>query len=108
MNTTYFAPAFFSAEDNNPFDHVTPSLDVFGPLLANKLYLFLGGIWALAYIVAAAYLLIGIVKFISAKKVAHNPDAISDASKGVQIALIGICALSAVGVIFGAALWFGH
>ena len=108
MNTTHFATAFFPAEDNNPFDHVTPSLDVFGPLLANKLYLFLGGIWALAYIVAAAYLLIGIVKFISAKKVAHNPDAISDASKGVQIALIGICALSAVGVIFGAALWFGQ
>ncbi len=87
---------------DNPFDHTTPDISVFGVEFSNKLYLVLGGLWGAAFVFMAAMLIRAFVKFVSARKVQHNPDALEDASKDLQIAGVGTAGLAGVGVIFAA------
>ena len=89
---------------DNPFDHTAPNISVFGSVFSNKVYAFLGGLWAIASVACAVYLVIGIAKFAAAKKAQHNPDALSAAAVSVLIPLIGIALLGGVGAIFGAAV----
>ena len=100
-SATTFLPA---ADVDNPFDHTTPNITVFGVDFSNKLYAALGGIWGIAFIIAAIYLIIAIVKVSAAKKVQHNPDALSDASANLKLALIALALLGGIGVIFTAAV----
>ena len=86
----------------NPFDQPTPDLTVFGVDFSNKLYAILGGIWALAFVYAAVRLVIAFVKFMGAKKVQHNPDALEDAAADLKITAIAIIGLSGIAAIFTA------
>ena len=86
----------------NPFDQSQPDLTVFGVDFSNKLYAILGGIWALAFVYAAVRLVIAFVKFMGAKKVQHNPDALEDAAADLKITAIAIIGLSGIAAIFTA------
>ena len=88
---------------DNPFDHTAPDISVFGSVFSNKAYALLGGLWAMAFVICAVYLVIGAVKFSAAKKAQHNPDALSSAAVSVLIPIIGIAVLGGLGAIFGAA-----
>lgn len=74
---------------DNPFDHTSPDLGVFGVDLSNKLYLLLGGVWGLVVLFLAVKLLAAIAKFVSAKKVQNNPDYLSEASSDLKLVAIG-------------------
>ena len=86
----------------NPFDQTKPDLTGFGVDFSNKLYAILGGIWALAFVYAAVRLVIAFVKFMGAKKVQHNPDALEDAAADLKITAIAIIGLSGIAAIFTA------
>lgn len=86
----------------NPFDQTKPDLTVFGVDFSNKLYAVLGGVWALAFVYAAFRLVIALVKFMGAKKVQHNPDALEDAAADLKITALAIVGLSGVAAIFTA------
>lgn len=73
---------------DNPFDHASPDLTVFGVDLSNKLYLLLGGVWGLVILLLAVKLLAAIAKFASAKKVQNNPDYLSEASSDLKLVAI--------------------
>ncbi|AYD89182.1 hypothetical protein D5R93_02315 [Actinomyces lilanjuaniae] len=85
---------------DNPFDHTTPNLEVFGVDFSNRLYALLGGLWGIAFVYGAARLVLAFVRFMSARRVQHNPDAVSDASRDAQVVAVGLILLSAVGAIF--------
>ena len=86
----------------NPFDQTKPDLTVFRVDFSNKLYAILGGIWALAFVYAAVRLVIAFVKFMGAKKVQHNPDALEDAAADLKITALAIIGLSGIAAIFTA------
>jgi hypothetical protein len=99
-------PFLFPAQSgsvSNPFDKTNPDITVFGATLSAKAFLVLGGIWGFAMLACAVWLVIGIAKFGHAKRVNHNPDALSDAAKLIYTPLISIACLGGVGTIFGAA-----
>lgn len=91
-----------AATVDNPFDHTSPSLTVFGVDFSNKLYALLGGVWGLAVLYGAFRLIIAFMKFIGAKRVQHNPDAVSDASADLKIVALGLIGLAAISAIFAA------
>lgn len=91
-----------AANVDNPFDHTTPDISVLGIDFSNKVYAALGVIWGLAFVVVAIWLVIAIVKISTAKKVQHNPDALSDASENLKLALIALALLGGAGVLFAA------
>lgn len=95
-------PTIFPIVDN-PFDKTNPDISVFGVPLSEKGFLILGGIWGAGMLVCAIWLVIGIVKFGQAKRVNHNPDALSDSSKLIFTPLISIACLGGIGTLFGAA-----
>lgn len=95
------ATAVLPAVDN-PFDHTSPSLEIFGVTFSSKVYAVLGGIWGLSVVYAAYKLVMSFVKFAGAKKVEHNPDALSDATRHFKIAAIALVGVVAVGPIFAA------
>ena len=88
---------------DNPFDHATPDISVFGAVFSNKAYALLGGLWAIGFFICAVYLVLGTVKLSAAKKVQNNPDAVSAAAVSVLVPLIAIAVLGGIGAFFGAA-----
>lgn len=92
----------FGFNVTNPFDQTSPDLTVFGVDFSNKLYAVLGGVWALGFVYAAFRLIIAFAKFMGAKKVQHNPDALEDAAADLKVAAIGIIGLSGIAAIFTA------
>lgn len=101
-------PFLFPIDDaqsgvTNPFGQTSPNVGFWGDVASNKAYAALGGIWGAAFIVCAIWLIIGIVKFGKAKRVNHNPDALSDATKSIYTPLIAIACLGGIATIFGAA-----
>lgn len=89
---------------DNPFDHTSPDIGPLGPIFSNKLYAMLGVVWGLAVIYSAIRLIMGIIKFLGAKRIAHNADALEEASKSILYPFIGICFLGGVGIVFAAAI----
>lgn len=84
---------------DNPFDHTSPDLTVFGVDLSNKLYLLLGGVWGVVIFLLAVKLLAAITKFASAKKVQNNPDYLSEASADLKLVAIAFIVTVMVGPI---------
>ena len=81
-------PFLFPIDDaqsgvKNPFGQTSPNVGFWGDV--------------------AIWLIIGIVKFGKAKRVNHNPDALSDATKSIYTPLIAIACLGGIATIFGAA-----
>lgn len=79
---------------DNPFDHTSPNISVFGVELTNRAYLILGGVWGAVVLALAFLLLIAIFKFGAAKKAQNNPDYLSDASSNLK--LVGIALIMTV------------
>ena len=86
----------------NPFDQTSPDISVFGIDFGNKLYAILGGVWGIAFVYAAVRLVIAFVKFMGAKKVQHNPDALEDATGHLKIVSLGIVGLAGAAAVFTA------
>lgn len=84
---------------DNPFDHTSPNLSIFGVELTNRTYLLLGGLWGAVVVFLAAKLLIAIGKFASAKKVQNNPDYLSEASSDLKLVAIALIMTVMVGPI---------
>lgn len=95
-------PTIFSVVDN-PFDKTTPDISILGVKLTSDALAALGAAWGLGMLVLAGFLVKGIVNFGRAKRVSHNPEALSDASKSIFVPLIAIACLAGVGTLFGAA-----
>ena len=87
---------------DNPFDHTTPSLEIFGLTFENKIYAVLGGVWGIVVVYLAYRLLIAIGKFASAKKVQHNPDALSDASVHLKVVAVALVLVGGITPLFAA------
>jgi hypothetical protein len=97
------AASIVAAKPDNPFDGVTPDAGVFGSQFNTALKRFLGGLWALAFAVIAAYCVSATVKLASAKKQGYE-HGISESSKDLKNGGIaaGLCA--GLPIIFAAIL----
>lgn len=88
----------------NPFDGVTPSVDVFGVKFVGAIGLILGGIWGLVLIGTAGAFLINVGKWGIAKR-RNRSDDISEGADGAKVSLIAFGAAVGVSVIIGAVIF---
>lgn len=97
------AAPVLAAEPTNPFDGVVPDFTVFGAQFNSAWKKLLGGLWALAFAVIAAYCISATVKFASAKKQGYE-HGITESAKDLKNGAIaaGVCA--GLPIIFGAIL----
>ncbi len=92
-----------AAEPTNPFDSVVPDFTVFGAEFTSAWQKLLGGLWALAFAIIAAYCVNATIKFAAAKKQGYE-HGISESAKELKSGGIaaGVCA--GLPIIFGAIL----
>lgn len=86
----------------NPFDGIVPNFSVFGVAFDAWWKKLFAGLWAIAIIIAAVYLVIGLTSM--AKADGSNPRAHEEGRKKAQGAGIGLACLAGLGVIIGAIL----
>ena len=87
----------------NPFDGMVPDFTVFGVAFDawwKKLFV---GLWAIAIIIAAVYLVMGLTAM--AKSDANNPRLHEEGQKRAKGAGLGLACLAGFGVIVGAILF---
>lgn len=89
---------------DNPFDGVTPSIDVFGVKFVGAIGLILGGIWGLVLIGTAGAFLVNVGKWGIAKR-RNRSDDISEGADGAKVSLIAFGAAVGVSVIIGAVIF---
>ena len=87
------------AEGYNPFNGVKPSFGPFTDLLSSKLGIFLGLVWAIAFIYAAFHLVQALARVANSQKGGYGGD-MSDAKRD-----LGMAAASAVGLAALPAIW---
>ncbi|MFD4009104.1 MULTISPECIES: hypothetical protein [Brachybacterium] len=88
----------------NPFEGVTPSLDIFGAEVNSLVALVLGGLWALAFVGCAIGALIGTGKWAVARH-SNRSEEMTEAAGQLKVALIAFGACAALGIIFAAILF---
>lgn len=88
----------------NPFDGVSPSIDVFGTQISALAVTLLGGVWGLVLVFIAIYAVIGAAKWAAARQSARTEEMTEAAGK-LKVALLafGICV--ALPIIIGAILF---
>ena len=86
----------------NPFDGIVPNFTVFGTSFDTWWKKLFAGLWAVAIIIAAVYLVIGLTAM--AKSDGNNPRAHEEGRKKATGAGIGLACLAGAGVILGAIL----
>lgn len=87
------------AEGYNPFNGVSPSFGPFNGLLSSKLGIFLGLVWAIAFIYAAFHLVQALARVANSRQGGYGGD-MSDAKRD-----LGMAAASAVGLAALPAIW---
>ncbi len=88
----------------NPFDGVTPSLDVFGAEVNTLVTLILGGLWALALVGCAIGALVGAGKWAIARH-SNRSEEMTEAAGQLKVALVAFGTCAALGLIFTAILY---
>ena len=88
----------------NPFDGVTPSIDVFGVQFVGAVGLILGGLWGLVLFGTAGAFLVNVGKWGIAKK-RNRADDITEGADGAKAALLAFGAAVGVSVIIGAVIF---
>lgn len=86
----------------NPFDGILPDFSIFGAQFTELWQKLLAGLWAIAIVISAAYLIWGIVQM--GKSDDGNPNAYKQGRKAAVMAGISLGCLAAITVIVGAIL----
>ena len=89
------------AEGFNPFSGVKPSFGPFTDLLSSKLGIFLGLVWAIAFIYAAFHIVQALARVANSQKGGYGGD-MSDAKRDLGMAaasVVGLAALPAIWIV---------
>jgi hypothetical protein len=84
----------------NPFDGVSPSLGPFSSVLSSKVGIFLGLVWAIAFIYAAYHLIEGLARIARANR-QGGAYQVADVRAELGMAAISVIGLAAVPVLYG-------
>lgn len=93
-------------DNSGPLDGISPDFGIFGGEFQNLWQTILGGVWALALVVCAGWLILAIVKFAGARKDSqiHN---VSEARTGILYAGAALLLLSVLPLIVDAMMSLG-
>ncbi|MGQ4510710.1 hypothetical protein ACUH9X_08235 [Dermabacteraceae bacterium P13147] len=87
----------------NPFDGISPDINVFGTGFSSLTNTLLSGAWAAALIGCAIYIAISGYKWAAARKQAHT-DNLMDAAGALKISLLAFAATAASPILVQAIL----
>ncbi len=81
----------------NPFDGINPDFTIFGAEFTELWQKILAGVWGIAIVISAIFLIIAITKTLGT---ANNPNERADSRRGIVWSGISIAALLSVAVIY--------
>lgn len=89
---------------DNPFEGVSPTLNVFGAEFNTMVAVILGGLWAIALVFVAAGLVMGLAKWGVAKRTGHSDD-LTDGANAAKKSAVALGCLVGVPTIVGAIIF---
>ena len=89
----------------NPFDGVTPSMDVFGVTFSGKVQLILGGLWAVVLVGIAGAVLVGAGKWGWNTRVTHSSEGVMESAGQFKTALISFGVAAGISIVIGGILF---
>ena len=95
--------ATLAAEPSNPFDGVVPDFSVFGADFTTAWQKLLGGIWALAFAVIAAYCVMATIRFASARQQGYE-HGVTQSAKDLKNGALAAAVCAGLPILFGAIL----